>query len=265
MSTNDTARKWLTRLSLAAGIAFTAHAEYDLARSLGADPAIAAMLPVAVDAYVMAALRWFKGFDIALSLTLMGAAQIAAHLLDARVMVVNIPVVVVVSLLVPIAIWRTHALAREEHAESTAEDTPASVTAPLVTRPLGGPEVSAEVSDEVTLTEAQARPALAPAPPVKPLVICGDRRVWPLVVTPRDTDDEVSDGVSGEVTERLPADAALAVIEKCWVRGTSPTETARVSTRSASYVKKVFGRLDEARGPQPMPGQMTLVPAEVAS
>lgn len=129
MKTTDPMRKWLTRLSLAAGIAFTAHAEYDLARTLGADPAIAAMLPVAIDAYVVAALRWFRGFDITLSLALMGAAQIAAHMLDAKVMTVNIPMVIVVSLLVPVAIWRTHALARGEHGspEVPAEPEPVPV------------------------------------------------------------------------------------------------------------------------------------------
>lgn len=143
------------------------------------------------------------------------------------------------------------------HVEHAEKDTPAVVTAPLVTPPLSAPEVTAEV----TLTEAPERPALAPAPSVEPLVICGDREAWPLVVTPRDTGEEVSD----EVSERLPADAALAVIEKCHVRGTSVAEAARVSTRSTSYVKKVFGRLDDARGPQPMPGQLALVAEEVSA
>ncbi|WP_445279642.1 hypothetical protein [Streptomyces sp. DSM 118148] len=119
----DSTRVWLQRLSLGAGIAFTATAEYDLARSLGAHPGIAVMLPLAIDAYVIAALRWFRAFDITLSLTLMGAAQVAAHLLDASVMKVNIPMVVVVSLLVPVALWRTHALARSETEVTTPAPT----------------------------------------------------------------------------------------------------------------------------------------------
>ncbi|MFH9589152.1 hypothetical protein ACH4LS_28945 [Streptomyces luteogriseus] len=128
-ATVDRTRVGLRRLSLAAGIAFTAHAEYDLARTLGADPAIAVMLPVAIDAYVVAALRWFRALDVTLSLALMGAAQIGAHLLDARVMAVNIPLVVVVSLLVPVALWRTHALARSEDEVTTPAPvcTPAQV------------------------------------------------------------------------------------------------------------------------------------------
>jgi hypothetical protein len=108
--------KWLAHVSLAAGVVFTATAEYSLARRLGAQEPVAVMLPVAIDAYAIAALKRFRAFDIALSLMLMCAAQVSAHLLDAHVMPVNGWLVVVVSLLVPVAIWRTHALARGEHA-----------------------------------------------------------------------------------------------------------------------------------------------------
>jgi len=107
--------KWLANVSLAAGVVFTATAEYSLARRLGAQQPVAVMLPVAIDAYAIAALKRFRAFDIALSLLLMCAAQVSAHLLDSHVMPVNGWLVVVVSLLVPVAIWRTHALARGEH------------------------------------------------------------------------------------------------------------------------------------------------------
>lgn len=106
--------KWLAHVSLAAGVVFTATAEYSLARRLGAQEPVAVMLPVAIDAYAIAALKRFRAFDIALSLLLMCAAQVSAHLLDSHVMPVNGWLVVVVSLLVPVAIWRTHALARDE-------------------------------------------------------------------------------------------------------------------------------------------------------
>lgn len=132
MNRPDSARAWLTRVSLAAGVVFTATAEYDLARQLGANQVVAAMLPVAVDAYVIAALRWFRALDIALSLALMGAAQVAAHLIDAKVMTMNGWLVVVVSLLVPVAIWRTHALAR--NADKPAEAVPETAPAPTIER-----------------------------------------------------------------------------------------------------------------------------------
>jgi hypothetical protein len=131
----DPMRTWLTRLSLAASIAFTAHAEYDLARTLGADPFIAAMLPVFIDAYVVAAPRWFRALDIMLSLSLMSAAQVAAHALDAHVIAVSFELVVVVSLLVPVALWRTHALARGEETVTSPQPscTPVLVVTLAVT------------------------------------------------------------------------------------------------------------------------------------
>lgn len=122
-------------------------------------------------------------------------------------------------------------------------------------------EVSTDTPAEVPLTAAPSLPAAIEAPPVEPLVICGDQKVFALEVTPKDTDGEVTE----EPAERLLADAATNVIRSCWVLGISVADTARQSTRSTSYVKKVFARLDESRGPQPMPGQMALVPAEVAS
>jgi hypothetical protein len=111
------------RGSLAAGIAFTATAEYELARRLGAKPPIAVMLPLALDCYVIAALRWFRAFDIALSLTLMCAAQVAAHALEAGVIKVSLDLVTIVSLLVPISLWRTHALARQTPRDATPHAT----------------------------------------------------------------------------------------------------------------------------------------------
>ncbi|WP_405524622.1 hypothetical protein OG426_16165 [Streptomyces canus] len=122
--------KWLAHVSLAAGVVFTATAEYSLARRLGAQEAVAVMLPVAIDAYAIAALKRFRAFDIALSLLLMCAAQVSAHLLDSHVMPVNGWLVVVVSLLVPAAIWRTHALARDE------QPTLAETEGPDVIQPL---------------------------------------------------------------------------------------------------------------------------------
>lgn len=118
--------KLLAHTSLAAGVIFTATAEYSLARKLGAMEAVAVMLPVAIDAYAVAALKRFRSFDITLSLLLMGAAQVSAHLLDSHVMKVNGWLVVIVSLLVPVAIWRTHALARDDD-QAPAEPAPEPV------------------------------------------------------------------------------------------------------------------------------------------
>jgi hypothetical protein len=140
--TQDPSRTWIRRVSTAAGLAYTAIAEYELARRLGARPPIAVMLPLSLDCYVIAALKWFKAFDVALSLILMCAAQIAAHALEAGVVKVSLNLVTVVSVLVPVALWRTHALARSEgddhHAapesqyEAAVERVPVPAAAPPV-------------------------------------------------------------------------------------------------------------------------------------
>ncbi|MFJ7242823.1 hypothetical protein ACIQWB_37680 [Streptomyces olivaceus] len=154
---NDSLRAWLTRGSVASGIAFTATAEYDLALALGASRPVAVMLPLALDLYVIAALRWFRRADIALSLALMGAAQVAAHLLSAGVMTINTPMVTVVSLLVPVSIWRTHALARPVPDPAPAVPAPAAEDVP-VPAPEGVPA-------PVSLVKVSAVPAVPAAPP----------------------------------------------------------------------------------------------------
>jgi hypothetical protein len=170
---NDPMRTWLTRLSLAAGVAFTASAEYQLAITLGAGPIVAAMLPIAIDAYVIAALRWFRHFDIALSLSLMGAAQVAAHLLDTGVVRVDILLVTVVSLLVPISIWRTHALARVKPVQggpTTLVAPQAEPPAVLVERADQPPtiKVPALVPDPFADKEFKALLPAVPEPPAEP-------------------------------------------------------------------------------------------------
>lgn len=152
MST-DPSRVWIRRASTAAGLAYTAIAEYELARRLGAQPFIAVMLPLSIDCYVIAALKWFKALDVALSLILMCAAQVAAHALDAGVVPVSLELVTVVSVLVPVALWRTHALARGESAvpEQPVEDasppTVERVSVPVDTPPVpeAYPEIEAPV------------------------------------------------------------------------------------------------------------------------
>ncbi|MEU8498422.1 hypothetical protein AB0C86_17100 [Streptomyces lavendulae] len=75
------------------------------------------------------------------------------------------------------------------------------------------------------------------------LVICGDRQVFhpafPLTSTrvPR-----------GELEPaRLSAEEAANVIRACWVQGKNLPEAARLSTRSTSYVHKLYQRLNDDR------------------
>ncbi|MEU5892546.1 hypothetical protein ABZ835_37755 [Streptomyces sp. NPDC047461] len=170
--TTDSTRTWIRRTSTAAGLAYTAIAEYELARRLGARTPIAVMLPLSLDCYVIAALKWFRAFDVALSLILMCAAQVAAHALDAGVVRVSLELVTVVSVLVPVALWRTHALARGEEHEARTPDPEFVAAVERVPVPAPAPPVP------------EVYPALAEAVPAVPLAVPPGARLLPLVARP---------------------------------------------------------------------------------
>ncbi|MFI8001890.1 hypothetical protein [Streptomyces sp. NPDC086010] len=91
-------------------------------------------------------------------------------------------------------------------------------------------------------------PAPAPASALKRLVICGGQRVYPLAVPPPSTqdDEEQQNGA------RLSTEEAAEVIRQCFEDGDTISEAAVKSTRSTSYVHKVYSRL--ANPPQDGPG-----------
>ncbi|MGV9698968.1 hypothetical protein ACWDTR_24820 [Streptomyces sp. NPDC003470] len=95
---------------MVAGVAVTAYSEWQLALLVGIHPAVAPLFPVAVDTYVIAAVRAGRGRDIAASLAVMGGCQVSAHLLSTDSVTATIPLVAAVSLLIPITVWRVHAL-----------------------------------------------------------------------------------------------------------------------------------------------------------
>ncbi|MEU5030192.1 hypothetical protein [Streptomyces milbemycinicus] len=101
----------LLTLALVAGIAVTAYSEWQLALLVGIHPVVAPLFPVAVDTYVVASIRAGQGRDIAASLAVMGGCQVSAHLLSTNSVAATIPLVAAVSLLIPITVWRVHALA----------------------------------------------------------------------------------------------------------------------------------------------------------
>ncbi|MFL5910523.1 MAG: hypothetical protein ACJ768_08170 [Gaiellaceae bacterium] len=181
-------------MSLAAGVAFTATAEYSLARRLGAQQPVAVMLPVAIDAYAIAALKRFRAFDIFLSLTLMCAAQVSAHLLDSHVMPVNGWLVAIVSLLVPVAIWRTHALARGEHDVPT-EPKPAEYTASVAVERV--PEAPAQAPTQYALDPAGEELVPVAVPAAEP------SRIRVSAPVP-DDDDALLDRVRADFNGRIP-------------------------------------------------------------
>ncbi|WP_078843221.1 DUF2637 domain-containing protein [Streptomyces albus] len=100
------------------------------------------------------------------------------------------------------------------------------------------PEEPVEVTLQVT---PEPRRELAPAA-AESLVICGGQTAFTPAVPPREVDSE-----EDTPPDRLPADEALNRIRVSWVMGKPVTEAAAWSTRSRSYVHKVYTRLDEER------------------
>lgn len=119
--------KALLTLALVAGIAVTAAGEWELARRVGIAQPVAPLLPVAIDVYVIAAVRSGQGRDIAASLLMMGGAQVATHLLTTGHTSASVALVAAVSLLAPLVIWRVHTLARIRTVPAIPETSKPSV------------------------------------------------------------------------------------------------------------------------------------------
>jgi hypothetical protein len=202
--------------ALLAALAVTASAEYELARAAGFGMYVAGGVPAALDVYAVRALRARR--DVAAVVVAMVAVQAAAHLVAAGLLAVSVPLVVAVSSIAPLVLWRVHTLAEDAH---TPPPPPVEVDTPPAL------DVPAPIVPAV----------------VEPLVICGAHQVYALDVHP---DDE-----PGEVIGRLDPERARMLIEHAWASGLSLREAARVSTRSPSYASKVYTALDRENAAAP--------------
>lgn len=233
--------------ALVAALVVTASAEYELARAAGFGTYVAAGVPAALDIYAVRALRARR--DVAAVVLAMVAVNAASHLVAAGLLPVSVPLVVAVSAIAPLVLWRVHRLA--EHIEQVPAEQ--QVNTPPVQAPFTPAGVDAE--------QAIDRPAAGAVPAAGPLVICGGQRVYPLTVHPVGEPG----GVDGGQGVRLDAEQARMVIEYAWASGVSVREAARVSTRSVSYAGKVYGRLDAEQDGPPEGAQLALVAAGVTA
>jgi hypothetical protein len=114
--------------ALGAAIVVTASAEYALARACGFGTYVAAGVPAALDIYAIRALRAHK--DVLAVVVAMIAVNAGAHLVEAGLLAVSWPLVVAVSAIAPLVLWRVHALR-----ERPAEAAPESQAEPVAPRP----------------------------------------------------------------------------------------------------------------------------------
>ncbi|MEU0965659.1 hypothetical protein ABZ357_09615 [Streptomyces sp. NPDC005917] len=124
--------KWA---ALLAALVATASAEYELARQVGFNAWVAAAVPGALDIYTVRALRAHR--DVLAAVAAMIGVNAASHLVTAGLVAVSVPLVVAVSAIAPLVLWRVHSLSTDEkrHAPVRSPDRllpePAEVTAPV--------------------------------------------------------------------------------------------------------------------------------------
>lgn len=110
MKTDRDVLGWAAML---ASIAVTAHGEWSLAVSCGYAASVAIGLPIAIDAYAIRAMR--AGREIFPPVLLMVATNAGAHLVHGGMMTVQPWLIVLVSAIAPVVLWRVHALRRYEN------------------------------------------------------------------------------------------------------------------------------------------------------
>lgn len=117
------ANKTLLYGAMAAAFVLTASAEYAVAVSMGFGSWVSVAFPVAVDAYVLTALRMRR--EVGLAVTAMVGVNVLAHLVGAHLVPVNVATVSAVSAVAPLILWRVHKL-METDAVRHVDDVPAA-------------------------------------------------------------------------------------------------------------------------------------------
>jgi hypothetical protein len=145
--------------ALAAVLTVLASAEYKLAVACGFGTYVAAGVPAALDVYALAALRARK--DVLTVVLTLIAVNAASHLVEVGLLPVSVLLVVAVSAVAPLVLWRVHRLS--EHAPE-----PVPVAAELGPEPSSAPT---ELAEPITVERATvAQTATVDAVPVGPVL-----------------------------------------------------------------------------------------------
>lgn len=112
-------RDWLGAAATLFALAVTFNAEYEIAIAVHIHPLVAYAVPGALDVYVLRALQVKR--DVFLTVLAMVAVNAASHLVTAGVLRVSPALIVAVSAIAPLVLWRAHVL---RHAVSTAPAVP---------------------------------------------------------------------------------------------------------------------------------------------
>ncbi|MFF5004126.1 hypothetical protein ACFY3G_14925 [Streptomyces phaeochromogenes] len=183
--------------ALAAVLVVLASAEYELARACGFGLYVAAGVPAALDVYALAALRARR--DVLLVVVVLIAVNGASHLVEVGLLPVSVPLVVGVSAIAPLVLWRVHRLG--EHYQAPTPAPPVSA----VPEAYPAPEVQRDTEPPAPVEEAPALPILGPFASLEELP---RTRPYPGVYPPAEQDehDRVEEAVSDVEPERDTAD-----------------------------------------------------------
>ncbi|QQM42807.1 hypothetical protein [Streptomyces liliifuscus] len=153
--------------ALVAVLVVLASAEYHLAVACGFGTYVAAGVPAALDIYAIAALRARR--DVLMVVAVLIAVNAASHLVEVGLLPVNVPLVVSVSAIAPLVLWRVHRLS-----ESNADQSALPVPEPSAVRTELGPEpvpIEAEPAEPITVERATpVETAVVDAAPVGPVL-----------------------------------------------------------------------------------------------
>ena len=120
--------------ALAAVLVVLASAEYELAVACGFGTYVAAGVPAALDVYALAALRARR--DVLAVVATLIAVNAASHLVEVGLIPVSVHLVVAVSAIAPLVLWRVHRLS-DHRPEPAAEPVPAEAEpAPELAEPI---------------------------------------------------------------------------------------------------------------------------------
>ncbi|MDJ0345965.1 hypothetical protein QMK19_30520 [Streptomyces sp. H10-C2] len=113
-------RDFLKWAALAATFVVTASGEYELARVCGFGYWVAAGVPAALDIYALRAMRAHR--DVLAVVVSMIAVNAASHAVSAGLMPVSVWLVVAVSAIAPLVLWRVHSLGTTPEPEANLLD-----------------------------------------------------------------------------------------------------------------------------------------------
>lgn len=145
--------------ALIAVLVVLASAEYDLARACGFGTYVAAGVPGALDIYAVKALRAKR--DVTAAVIALILVNAASHLVSSGIVPVSWPLVVAVSAIAPLVLWRVHRLSE---APTVTQQATEALPAPVEDRNLHAEPAAAEVArvygDPVVI---RRRPEVVPA------------------------------------------------------------------------------------------------------